>query len=198
MVGQQLDKLIQTYNQAIEQWGTVRAVRLDFAYPTNLSGEDQAILDIPDILSAYQKLNDRLRKKVSFKRNWKIEYSADKGLHIHTVYYFDTEQVKGFNLKSNLYRYIKEAWSSITNEKGILSLVPGYEAPSENSFATDGKAHYSTLLSKDVRNLELMDKAYKYNLQKNKQDRPCGFIHWMSYLAKDEQSAQDYYSKCFG
>jgi hypothetical protein len=197
----QLDKLIGTYGQALSDWIVVRAVRLDFSYPTCLSGEEQAILDIPDILSSYKKLNDRLRKKVELKRNWKVEYSEDKLLHIHTVYYFNNNEVQGFNLQSNLFKTIKNWWADITNEQGIVNLVPSYIADSDNTFSTSGKRYYSTLLSKDSNNIlsyDISSDAIQYHLQKNKQKFPCGWIRWISYLAKDEQNASDYYRKCFG
>lgn len=194
-----MDKLIKTFNDALAEWEVIRAIRLDFSLPASMTSEEQAVLDIPDLLTAYQKLNDRLRKKISLKRNWKVEFSEDKGLHIHTVYYFDSKQVTGFNLKANLYKTICGWWGDITNEKGIINLVPSYKSDSDNAFATSGQPHYSTLLTKNTSHLNTTSKeAYLYNIQKNKHHCPAGWVHWISYLAKDEQNANDHYKKCLG
>lgn len=204
-----IKNLIDTVNEAKSEYGDVLAIRIDFGISTKLNPDDMYLFDI-DLDTCYSLLLDRVRKhldrrNIKHKRNWKLEYSKEKGLHLHTVYYFDYAAMQGFSLSSELYEYVKESWLDITNGYGVINLVGSCLADNFNKSGIPNKStsksekQYSTLITDNQSTLDKLrcsDIRYNYLKQKNKQDEPYGFIHWISYFAKETQKANR--RKCFG
>ncbi|MFA1574946.1 YagK/YfjJ domain-containing protein [Vibrio cyclitrophicus] len=187
-----LDMLIKTKNTALEEFTTTTAVRLDFGLPTKLQAnpEDLYLLLSGDIQSAFNKFTNRLRRKkdsqgstYQFLMNWKLEQSKSKGLHIHTVWYFDTAQIPTFNLKTKIYKLIKSLWLEQTNNHGLLKIITSSTAKSQSSFSVQGSdTQYFTLLTTDG---DFLISLSEYHKQKNLNGMTSGWFRWISYLGKD-------------
>jgi hypothetical protein len=209
--GKRRRKLVKTYESALSEFGAALGVRLDFGISTALTDLEICILDL-DILDIYKRFSDSLHKHldrqgVKYKRNWKLEHSEKKGYHIHTVYYFDYNSVQGFRKNSHLFKYIRGVWRKLTKEDGTIKLIDscvtkdGQLFGVPNKYTNENDRQFSTILTNDLETLKTLNVSksrHLYLKQKNQQDKTYGWIYWISYLAKQEQSASHKYKKCFG
>jgi hypothetical protein len=178
---------------------------MDFSISNNnLLDNDQPFVDV---YQNYDIFLNRLRRvkfsstKIRFIANWKKEFSIEKGPHVHTVFYFDYTQVKKFSPKTKLFQQIEGLWASHTKEacfpaKANIHIVPSYLCESTSVFraqpyqGTDDpkyrEKHFYTILTK---NYDLFEELDEYHQQKHFFDKPCGFVYWLSYMAKTEQQA---------
>lgn len=182
-----LKELIQTLEQAIRTYGTVTAVRMDFSLKK--APEDQYIgKSNEDIQECFQAFLNRLNKAdLDIMMNWKLERSPAKGLHIHTVFYFNYEQVKTFTTKSQIFKRFKHEWEKQTDDNGNINICTSSLAKDDNSFCVRDNGNYPYTILSNQEELPISE----YNKQKNRLDKKAGFTHWISYLAKIEQEASD-------
>lgn len=189
-----LDHLVTTLHLALEHYPTVTAVRLDFSIK-KLSHTDECVEASSDnIQECFQKLLNRLNKQTELKMlmNWKLERSQEKGLHIHTVFYFSYEKVKTFTTKGEFFKYLLDTWKGVTGTHGSINICEGGLADNDNTFSTNKTSQY-TVLGK-LETLQINNEAY--HQQKNLFEENAGFFHWISYLAKTSQKASQ--RKTFG
>ena len=178
-----LSGLIDVTNEAIDSHGTALAVRLDFSLKKGVQDQDIGRCN-PDMNRCFQDFLDRLKHVVfDIDLYWKLEFSEAKGFHIHSVFLFDAIDVKTFTTRNKLFEDLKRRWALQTDGNGTINICKSSEALSDDDFGVDS-VHSYTLLG-DLTNVE---KNRSYHLQKNKFDKKAGFIHWISYLAKTEQS----------
>lgn len=183
-----LKELIKTLQQAVRTYGTVTAVRMDFSLKK--APQDQHIgKSNEEIQECFQAFLNRLNKAdLDMMMNWKLERSSAKGLHIHTVFYFNYEQVNTFTTKSQTFKRFKHEWKRQTDDNGNINICTSSLAKDDNSFCVRDNGNYPyTILS----NTEEKLTTSEYNKQKNRLDKKAGFIHWISYLAKTSQEASD-------
>ena len=188
-----LDYLITTLDFALEHFTTTTAVRLDFSIK-KLSHTDECLEASSDnIQECFQKLLNRLHKQTELKMlmNWKLEESEKKGLHIHTVFYFNHEKVKTFTTEGELFKWILDTWKEITGTHGNINICEGGLSDKDNTFSTNKTSQYTVL-----GNLEALKTNKDYHQQKNRFDKKAGFFHWISYLAKTTQKSTK--KKTFG
>tara|TARA_Y100000588_G_scaffold244376_1_gene258521 strand:- start:1072 stop:1851 length:780 start_codon:yes stop_codon:yes gene_type:complete len=187
-----LTTLLNTKNNALDTFDTVTAIRLDFGIKTELQRDPDYMHLLLDgnIQDLFNTLTNRIRRKkdkngntYQFLMNWKVEDSKSKGLHIHTVWYFNQSQLPTFTLKSQLYKFMRDLWQDLTHDYGLIKIVTSSTANSTDSFKVDGDdKHYYTILSNDESKVEQLD---LYHQQKNRHGTTAGFYRWVSYLAKD-------------
>lgn len=175
--------LVDTAHKAMQSYGTALAVRLDFSLKKGI--QDQYVGRSNDeINECFQAFLNRLHKlDLDMHMNWKLEWMEKKGFHVHAVFYFDSSEVKAFTVQTSVFKAFKEQWALQTDSNGNINICESSEAASDNEFSVGGGQPY-TLLG-DLTNVE---KNRSYHLQKNKFDKKAGFIHWISYLAKTDQS----------
>lgn len=208
-----IDTLIGTLIACVTNpnwYNGVLAVRLDFS----VSNQQNLLQDVPtiDVYECFDVFLNRLRRKqangskLHYMANWKKEYSRKKGKHIHTVFYFDHNQVTSCAPTSILFELLRDLWERCSynptlNQSGFINIVPAYLCESKSSFRAQpysseecySQPHFHTIL---VNNTETLAGLSEYDQQKHLKEHPCGIIHWISYLAKQEQAAP--VKKAFG
>jgi hypothetical protein len=208
-----INKLIATYEKCLSNFGIVTAVRIDLGIKTKLAQEELDIYEL-DIKACYETLHDRLRKHLNGKgikhmRNWKLEHEEKKGLHLHTLYYFDYASLRSLRRGKGkeVFDYMKEEWDKITHGHGVIQLCTSCTSKENqkfgvtNEYTDENNKQYETILVSDIElldTLEVTESRLEYLKQKNTKDKTYGWFYWISYLAKSEQSAKDYSRKCFG
>lgn len=190
-----LDTLISTQQMALSTFNAVTAVRLDFGLSKMLRGdvEYQHLMLNGDITTVFTKFLNRLKRKkgkggsqFQYLMNWKVERSKQKGLHIHTVFYFDNTQVPIFTNNPRhceAYKLIKELWLELTVGFGTHKLCNSALAYDDSQFNVhNGEKYTYTILSNDCALISLKG---EYHCQKNRHTTTAGWFRWISYLAKD-------------
>lgn len=197
------DSLYQCMNNP--QWDMgVLAVRMDFTIPKGRS----IIEDIPsvDTYGCFDNFLNRIRRVlvdgqiINCVVNWKREFSTKKGKHIHTVWYFNRRQFPEFAANLKLFNTIRNVWERCSDNPaldnvGTINIVESYLSesteyyrakPFPNGNERFQKPHYYTILTN---NPMIYAGLEEFHQQKHLFDKPCGFMHWVSYLAKTEQQA---------
>jgi hypothetical protein len=81
-------------------------------------------------------------------------------------------------------------------QKAYINIIPAYYCESEDVFRAKPSSevngdqykikNYFTILTNDKM---VQEQLPEYHKQKHLLHKPCGFFHWISYLAKTEQQA---------
>ncbi len=187
-----LKELENTLRYALSTYRTVTAVRLDFSIKK--ASQDECLeASSEDIQGCFQTFLNRIHKllELDMCMNWKLERSNKKGLHIHTVFYFNYSQVKTFTAQGKLFLDLRSEWRRITGEQGNINICSSGLSDTKEKFQVKGNRQYTILgnIPKDQ-----TDK--NYHQQKNQLTEKAGFFHWISYLAKTEQQATDKRKRC--
>lgn len=203
-----LNEMLETLINAINfniRGNTLLAVRLDFSIPNvNINNIDMPSINIYE---EFDKFMNRLRAKrlmgqeIRFVANWKKEYSSAKGRHIHTVFYFDPHQFATFGPNTKLFRLIKQLWEYRTDDcslpsSGYVNIIPSYLCETWDEFRAKPspwfkeerflEPHYYTILTNDPKVYRSLG---EFHQQKHQLGHKCGFLYWISYLAKKEQES---------
>ncbi|MGR5372545.1 hypothetical protein [Photobacterium damselae] len=112
---------------------------------------------------------------------------------MHTVFYFNYNEVPAFTNQSNAFKKLKELWLELTDDNGNVNICTSSLSSSDDCFAVEGNGKYYYTILGDISKLT---KNKGYHEQKNRLDKKAGFVHWVSYLAKNEQKAEK--KKTFG
>ena len=159
-----IDKRIKSTKEYIdalsEKYSKLNILRVDLSYKKPHS--DNMTLDTAN--SDFNRMMNNRRSKPSIFKEMvghicKKEYTEDKGVHLHTVFFYDGQKVLKDILKAD---QIGEYWNKeITKEKG------SYHNCNRKEYKTKG---IGMLDHKDSKKRENLDKAVSYLCKDDYQD----------------------------
>jgi len=154
-----LKSSIEYIDALSEQYSKLNVIRLDLSYEKPYSSEST----LEDVNKDLNHMFNNMRSKPSIFKDkvgyiCKREYTKDKGIHIHTAFFYDGQKVKKDAFKAE---QIGEYWKGLTNGKGT------YHNCNRNNYKDTG---IGMLDHKDSEKRKILDEKVITYLCKDEQD----------------------------